>query len=67
MTTDEVISAIDYLYSEYDVSKEFYLDLSIDKRLKCMKGILAELDQKKKIEYKAEDIELIKEIYFMYC
>lgn len=67
MTEKEILSAIDYLYRKYEVSNDFYILLSEENKIRAMKGILAELDKKKKAEYSKEDIELIKDIYFMCC
>ncbi|MCQ2504503.1 MAG: hypothetical protein MJ103_04660 [Saccharofermentans sp.] len=65
--TEEILSGIDYLYGKYGVSKDFYLSLSDEARIKGMKGILADLDRNKTRNYSAEDVELIKDIYFVCC
>lgn len=58
---------IDQLYERYGVDKAFYSAKEEDEIIKTMKGILAELDIKKQKPYTMEDIDLIKDIYRLYC
>jgi len=45
-----------------------FLDaLDDERKIKGMKGILAELDLKKKHDYTPEDSKFIRKIYSMFC
>ena len=67
MDIENVIRNIDMLYEKYEVDKSFYNKMSRQEIIKGIKGILAELDLKKKMQYTASDIELIKDIFSLYC
>ncbi len=67
MNEEKIIKNIDMLYDKYNVDKSFYSHMSNQEKIRCMKGILAELDIKKKIPYKDSDIEIIKDIFSLCC
>lgn len=67
METDKIIEKVYKLYDKYGVDKGFLDALSDEKKIKGMKGILAELDLKKKADYEVEDLQFIQKIYAMFC
>lgn len=67
-TTDSwVMKMIDILYEKYQVDSSFYCEMSNLEKIRGMKGILAELDQKKKVPYTDSDLEVIKDIFSLCC
>lgn len=67
-TTDSwVMKMIDILYEKYQVDSSFYCEMSNQEKIRGMKGILAELDQKKKFPYTDSDLEVIKDIFSLCC
>ena len=67
-TTDSwVMKMIDILYEKYQVDSSFYCEMSNLEKIRGMKGILAELDQKKKFPYTDSDLEVIKDIFSLCC
>ena len=67
MNKNEIIDSINELYEKYEVDKTIFEKLDKDELIRSMKGILAELDKKKKREYTKEDIITIRKIYNMCC
>ena len=67
MNSKDVVSYIEKAYKKYGVDSRFIDKLTDDQMLKGMKGVLAELDLKKKKEYEQEDLFIIKKIYSMFC
>lgn len=67
MNKQNIIERIDMLYDKYEVDKSFYEKMNEDEKIRGVKGILAELDMKKKIPYDSSDIEMIKDIFSLYC
>lgn len=67
MNEEKIIKSIDMLYEKYNVDKSFYSGMSDQEKIRGMKGILAELDLKKKIPYTDLDIEIIKDIFSVCC
>ena len=67
-TTDSwVMKMIDILYEKYQVDSSFYCEMSNLEKIRGMKGILAELDKKKKLPYTDSDLEVIKDIFSLCC
>ncbi len=67
-TTDSwVMKMIDILYEKYQVDSSFYCEMSNLEKIRGMKGILAELDKKKKFPYTDSDLEVIKDIFSLCC
>lgn len=52
MNEEKIIKSIDILYEKYMVDKSFYNKMSNQEKIRRMKGILAELDLKKKCRMK---------------
>ena len=67
MSVEETKCNIDYLYKKYKVDDSFYNDMSEHEFIKGIKGILAELDLKKIKQYDKNDIDIIKDIYLIWC
>lgn len=67
MNIKSILRQIDYLYDKYGVDKSFYFFMNDEQKIKGMKGILAELDLKKNIEYDKVDLKIIKDIYSVCC
>lgn len=67
MNIQNTIEIIDMLYDKYGVDKKFYSEMSDDEIARGIKGILAELDMKKKNPYSSSDIEMIKDIFALFC
>ena len=67
MNEEKIIENIDMLYEKYEVDKSFYSKMSNQEKIRGMKGILAELDLKKKMPYVDVDIEIIKDIFSLCC
>lgn len=62
MNEEKIIKSIDILYEKYMVDKSFYNKMSNQEKIRRMKGILAELDLKKKMPYEDSDVEIIKDL-----
>jgi hypothetical protein len=67
MNVEETKFYIDYLYKKYKVDDSFYSSMSEREFIIGIKGILAELDSKKIIQYDKNDIDIIKDIYSSWC
>ena len=67
MNEEKIIKSIDILYEKYMVDKSFYNKMSNQEKIRRMKGILAELDLKKKMPYEDSDVEIIKDIFSFCC
>ena len=67
MSDELIIQQIKKLYKEHGVDTKFIDLLDDDRKIKGMKGILAELELNKIKDYSPEDILFIREIYSMYC
>lgn len=67
MSVEETKNYIDYLYKKYKVDDSFYNNMSEHEFIMGVKGILAELDLKKIIQYDKNDIDIIKDIYSSWC
>ena len=67
MEEKEVIKIIYELYDKYSVDRKFIDEISDEKRIKGVKGLLANLDINKKNRYSEEDLKIIQEIYNKYC
>ncbi len=64
---DAIIQRVEEMYKKYGVDLKFLEKLDDEKKIKGMKGVLAELDLKKKENYTSDDLLFIKEIYSMFC
>ncbi len=67
MNEEKIIEYIDMLYEKYEVDKSFYSQMNNQEKIRGMKGILAELDLKKRFPYTDSDIEIIKDIFSLCC
>lgn len=67
MDNNIIIQRIRKMYIEYGVDTTFLDALDDERKIKGMKGVLAELDLNKKKNYTSEDIKFIQEIYSMFC
>ena len=67
MDNNFIIQRIRKMYVEYGVDTAFLDTLDDERKIKGMKGVLAELDLNKKKDYSSKDLEFIKEIYSMFC
>ncbi len=67
MTIDEIIGKVYKLYEKYGVAISFLDNMGKDEVIRGMKGVLAELDKKKKKPYADEDLLIIREIYGRCC
>lgn len=67
MNEESVIQDIIDLYNRYEVNIEYFSEWGKEDTIKGMKGILANLDQKRRKEYVYTDLVLIKKIYSKYC
>ena len=67
MSKEETREIINFLYEKYGISKSFYEGFSCDEIISGMKGILANLDENKTRDYEKKDIEIIKDIFGMWC
>lgn len=67
MSNELIIQLIKKLYKKYGVDAKFIDLLDDDKKIKGMKGILAELELNKVRDYSPEDLLFIREIYSMFC
>lgn len=65
MNEEKIIKSIDILYEKYMEDKSFYNKMSNQEKIRRMKGILAELDLKKKMPYEDLDVEIIKGYFFV--
>ncbi len=64
---DAIIQRVEEMYKKYGVDLKFLEKLDDEKKIKGMRGVLAELDLKKKENYTSDDLLFIKEIYSMFC
>ncbi len=62
-----VIQRIEEMYRNYEVDLAFLDTMDENQKIKGMKGILAELDLKKKMGYTPEDLNFIKQVYALFC
>ena len=62
-----VIQRIEVMYRNYGVDLAFLEVMDEEQKIKGMKGILAELDLKKKRSYTSDDLSFIKQIYSLFC
>ena len=62
-----IIQRIEEMYKKYGVDLEFFEALDEKQKLKGMKGVLAELELKKKGDYTSDDSLFIEEVYSMFC
>jgi len=67
MDNNTIIQRIREMYMEYGVDMNFLDTLNDEQKIRGMKGVLAELDLKKKKDYTSEDLKFIKHIYSMFC
>lgn len=67
MDKQKLISELNRLFDKYVNDTEILKSIEEDKVQYQVKGILAELDKRKKKDFEEEDIETIKDIYFYYC
>lgn len=67
MDNNFIIQRIRKMYVEYGVDIAFLDALDDERKIKGMKGVLAELDLNKKKDYISEDLKFIQEIYSMFC
>jgi hypothetical protein len=67
MCEELIREALKKMYIEYGVDTSFIDDLSKEQFFRGMKGVLAELDIKRKTEYSQEHAEFIKDVYSKYC
>lgn len=67
MSNDLIIQRIKKLYKKYGVDAKFIDLLDDDRKIKGMKGILAELELNKVRDYSPEDLLFIREIYSIFC
>ncbi len=69
METDAkvVIKRLEEMYRNYEVDISFLERMDDEQKIKGMKGILAELDLKKKVSYTPDDLNFIKKIYSIFC
>lgn len=62
-----IVQRVEAMYKKYGVDLKFLEMLDDEQKIKGMKGVLAELDLKKKSDYTSDDLLFIKEIYSMFC
>lgn len=62
-----VIQRLEEMYRNYGVDLTFLEVMDEEQKIKGMKGILAELDLKKKGSYTSDDLSFIKQIYSLFC
>jgi len=67
MENEYIIQKVRELYEKYGVPSGFLDLLSDEEKIRGMKGVLAELDLKKKKDYSGEDIIIIRKIYALLC
>lgn len=67
MEERELIKKIYGLYIKYGVNIELLDSLDDERKIKGMKGVLAELDLNKKQEYDQMDLQFIQKLYSRYC
>lgn len=67
MSNDLIIQRIKKLYKKYGVDAKFIDLLDDDRKIKGMKGILAELELNKVRDYSPEDLLFIRDIYSIFC
>lgn len=62
-----VIKRLEEMYRDYEVDISFLERMDDGQKIKGMKGILAELDLKKKVSYTQDDLCFIKKVYSIFC
>ena len=62
-----IVQRVEEMYKKYGVDLKFIEALDDEQKIKGMKGVLAELDLKKKSDYTSDDLLFIKQIYSMFC
>lgn len=62
-----IVQRVEEMYKKYGVDLRFIEALDDEQKIKGMKGVLAELDLKKKGDYTSDDLLFIKQIYSMFC
>ena len=62
-----IIQRIEEMYQKYGVDLKFLDMLDDEKKIKGMKGVLAELDLKKEGDYTSDDLLFIRQIYALFC
>lgn len=62
-----IVQRVEEMYKKYGVDLKFIEALDDEQKIKGMKGVLAELDLKKKGDYTSDDLLFIKQIYSMFC
>lgn len=62
-----IIQRVEEMYRKYGVDTERLELLDDERKIKGMKGVLAELDLKRKMDYSPEDLLLIRQIYSTLC
>jgi hypothetical protein len=67
MDNEAILKRIRRMYIEYGVDTNFLDALDDERKIKGMKGVLAELDLNKKKDYTPDDIKFIQEVYSMFC
>jgi hypothetical protein len=58
---------VEEMYRYYEVDLAFLETLDDEQKMKGLKGVLAELDLKKKVSYTPDDLSFIKQIYSLLC
>lgn len=67
MNKDKLLLHLINLYDSYGVDRTCLLNSSVDEVSKGAKGFLVKLDKEKIKNYRDEDSEIIKEIFFFFC
>ena len=62
-----IIQRVEEMYRYYVVDSAFLETLDDEQKMKGLKGVLAELDLKKKVSYTPDDLSFIKQIYSLLC
>ena len=62
-----IIQRVEEMYRYYEVDLAFLETLDDEQKMKGLKGVLAELDLKKKVSYAPDDMSFIKQIYSLLC
>ena len=66
MDIEQLIYELNRLYDGYGVDKTQLSFLTQEQISKGVKGLLVTLDKQKNQNYKKEDLEIIKDIFFYY-
>ena len=62
-----IIQRVEEMDRYYEVDLAFLETLDDEQKMKGLKGVLAELDLKKKVSYTPDDLSFIKQIYSLFC